>query len=108
MTPEFPWDWIPVSLKRRVATSAVNSLVRNGDSLVHDWLGIPSLKRTIGQLIQSGWSPSQFVDVGAFEGEWSENLLGYFPKAHYLLVEAQPSKCEFLKKSTTGRETARL
>lgn len=108
MIPDFLWDFVPTSLKSKVAASAINSLVRSRDFTAHDWLGIPALERSMSQLAKSGWNPRQFVDVGAFEGTWTQCLLDFFPEARYLMIEAQPGKCEILKRKFLLQEKCQV
>ena len=36
------------------------------------------------------FDPNHIVDVGANHGNWTRRALGYFPNAHYTLLEPQP------------------
>lgn len=38
------------------------------------------------------------IDIGASDGRWSESIMHFFPKANYILVEAQSVHLEGLKK----------
>jgi len=38
---------------------------------------------------QAGFTPRHIVDVGANHGNWTRAAIGFFPEAHYTLVEPQ-------------------
>jgi FkbM family methyltransferase len=49
-----------------------------------------SLLHTLcSNLQQMGFEPKHIIDVGANHGKWTRELLRYFPKAHYTLLEPQ-------------------
>lgn len=59
-------------------------------------LGVPNMFWSISNLKQNGFNPQQVIDIGAYTGEWTTEVLKIFPKANYLLVEPQESKRESL------------
>src|SRR5436189_3370553 len=64
---------------------------------VKEKLGVPSLHWSLENLKRKNFYPAAVVDVGAYEGFWTQDLLEVFPKAKVLMVEAQQSKESFLK-----------
>jgi FkbM family methyltransferase len=46
----------------------------------------------IGRLKSFGYKPNIVIDIGAYVGAWTEQVLSLFPNAHFLLFEAQQSK----------------
>ena len=45
-----------------------------------------------------GFNPSVIIDVGAYEGYWTLDVLEVFPNARVLMVEAQKKKEDILEK----------
>jgi len=65
---------------------------------IRERLGVPSLGWSLKNLRGLGFVPSFVVDVGAYQGEWTTELLQVYPQARVLMVEAQQKKQEFLQK----------
>lgn len=65
---------------------------------IKDHLGVPSLYWSLQNLKQKGYQPNVVIDIGAYEGHWTEDFLEVFPDAKVLMVEAQKGKEIFLKK----------
>lgn len=65
---------------------------------VKDSLGVPSLHWSLQNLKKKGFQPASVLDIGAYEGYWTLDLLEVFPSARVLMVEAQKSKTAFLEK----------
>lgn len=53
-----------------------------------------------------GYAPDSIIDVGAWEGTWTREMLPLFPAARFLMVEAQPAKLELLQKVADGGRIA--
>ena len=62
----------------------------------------------IGNLRRLGYSPAVVVDVGAFEGEWTKNVLEIFPSAEFVMFEPQEAKQPMLAALCRGRRNVRL
>ena len=45
---------------------------------------------------QNGFRPSKIIDIGAYEGKWTLEMLSIFPDAQYLLIEPLEKKKELL------------
>lgn len=45
-----------------------------------------------------GFEPNWVVDAGAYQGEWTTGVLPLFPRANFLMLEAQPGKAAYLEK----------
>jgi len=65
---------------------------------VKDHLGVPSLSWTLKNLVKVGYVPRMVLDIGAYEGYWTEDFLGVFPDARILMFEAQESKRQILSR----------
>ncbi len=61
-------------------------------------LGVPSQKWSLDNLKKNGFNPKKIVDIGAYEGKWTEEVSLIFPEAHFLMIEAQSQKESSLKK----------
>mgnify|MGYP001263629321 CR=1 FL=1 len=61
-------------------------------------MGVPDMFFSLERMKQSGFSPRNIVDVGAYEGAWTRKCATLFPDADYLMVEAMPKKKEQLER----------
>lgn len=57
-----------------------------------DKLGVPSQEKSLLQLKRLGFSPQYIIDIGAYEGHWSNDVNKIFPKAQVMMIEGQKSK----------------
>lgn len=64
---------------------------------IKERLGVPSLHWSLQNLKQNKFNPSIILDIGAFEGHWTMNVLEVFPDAKILMIEAQKNKESLLK-----------
>jgi FkbM family methyltransferase len=64
---------------------------------VKEHLDVPSLHWSLQNLKNKNFKPLVVLDIGAYEGLWTLDLLEVFPEAKVLMVEAQESKEPFLK-----------
>ncbi|MBU3623191.1 FkbM family methyltransferase [Polynucleobacter sp. AP-Latsch-80-C2] len=48
-----------------------------------------TMRGAIRALAQRGYQINTIIDIGASDGRWSKDAMEFFPKAQYLLVEAQ-------------------
>lgn len=55
-------------------------------------LGAPHMFWSLNNLKKNGLDAKQIVDIGAYKGEWTEELLKIFPNATYLMVEGNPER----------------
>jgi len=55
-------------------------------------LGVPSQKWSLLNLKKNGFSPTKVIDIGAYEGKWTEEVSLIFPEATFLMIEAQSQK----------------
>lgn len=65
---------------------------------IKDDLGVPSLHWSLQNLKKLGFLPSAVIDIGAYEGHWTLDVLEVFPQAKILMVEAQNQKEAILQK----------
>jgi hypothetical protein len=62
-------------------------------TLTYDDILMPKVMfEHIGRLKSFGYKPNIVIDIGAYVGAWTEQVLSLFPNAHFLLFEAQQSK----------------
>lgn len=64
---------------------------------VKEKLGVPSLHWSLQNLERKNFYPASVLDIGAYEGYWTIDLLEVFPMARVMMVEAQKNKAPFLK-----------
>ncbi len=57
-----------------------------------------SLEASLRQLRSLGFQPKTILDVGAFQGAWTQAVKKIFPAAKVLMVEAQAAKSVFLER----------
>lgn len=57
----------------------------------------------INNLKKLGYKPSLVVDVGAFRGEWTLNVLPIFPDSTFIMIEPQQDKVELLKQVAASK-----
>jgi FkbM family methyltransferase len=76
-------------------------LIRNlvpdrGISWIKSFVGAPDMANSLNLLKLKGFSPRSAVDIGAYEGQWSQGLKSVFPEAALLMIEPQPHKRDHL------------
>lgn len=59
---------------------------------IKEMLGVPSLHWSLLNLKQNGFNPAVVIDIGAYEGQWTLDLLEVFSPLKILMVEAQKNK----------------
>lgn len=59
--------------------------------------GVPSTTISLKLLHRNGFNPGVIFDIGAYEGEWTKDVLDIFPAASYYMFEAQEAKEAFLR-----------
>jgi FkbM family methyltransferase len=64
---------------------------------IHRRFGIPSMESSLENMSRLGFRPAGVIDIGAYKGEWTEMARKIFPKATFLMLEAQESQRETLK-----------
>jgi FkbM family methyltransferase len=62
-------------------------------------LGVPDTFDSFKRLKALGFNPKSIIDVGAYEGYWTEEMIQLFPEANFFMAEAQSSKEAYLKKT---------
>lgn len=65
---------------------------------VKENLGVPSLHWSLENLKKKNFFPAHVIDIGAYEGHWTLDLLEVYPHAKVFMVEAQKSKSGYLEK----------
>ena len=64
---------------------------------IKEQLGVPSLHWSLSNLKLNGFNPAVVIDGGAYEGNWTLDLLEVYPFAKVLMLEAQKKKESILK-----------
>ena len=64
--------------------------------LLKDKLGVPSQESSLKRIKQLGFSPKHCLDIGAYEGTWTDEFKAIFPGAAILMMEGQKEKEPFL------------
>ena len=60
------------------------------------------------ELGSKGFTPAKILDIGAWNGFWTNNVKTIWPDAHYTCIEAGPKHEQKLKKITTDYHIAVL
>ena len=55
-------------------------------------LGAPHMYWSIANLRRNGLNATQLIDIGAYKGEWTHDVLKIFPGGRYLMLEANPER----------------
>lgn len=55
-------------------------------------LGAPHMYWSIQNLKNNGLNATNIIDIGAYKGEWTEDVLKIYPAASYLMIEANPER----------------
>ena len=58
---------------------------------------IPEMRWSLANMRDNGYRPASIIDVGAYEGEWTQTAKQIFPEARVLMVEPQPDKVDALE-----------
>ena len=65
---------------------------------------IPSMEISLLNLRANGFRPKKIVDIGAYEGSWTQMIKEIFPEAEVLMIEAQKRKNDCLQKVASKYE----
>ena len=60
-------------------------------------LGVPSLHWSLEHLKKKGFNPEMIIDVGAYKGNWTMDVLEVFPSSKILMVDAQRKMESYLQ-----------
>jgi FkbM family methyltransferase len=66
--------------------------------LLREKLGVPSQESSFKNIAALGFSPKSCLDIGAYEGKWTDDFKQIFPDCAILMLEGQTSKETILKK----------
>jgi FkbM family methyltransferase len=59
---------------------------------------VPSMEWSLMNIKKLGFEPRMVIDVGAFNGEWTEMFKNIFPSSKVLMIEGQASKKDDLSR----------
>jgi len=80
------------SLLKRLVPAGFKKRLRNK-------LGVPSQENSLKRIKQLGFNPVSCLDIGAFEGTWTDEFKEIFPECSVLMLEGQHEKEPFLAKT---------
>lgn len=87
----------------KMTLSTLSKFLTNG---MKDWLYESSEGRAeiyiFRNLKNQGYSPTVIIDIGAYEGEWSNRMSSIFPESDFILVEPLEDKQEKLNNTQFG------
>ncbi len=64
---------------------------------------VPDMEWSLKNLRVNGFSPTNILDIGAFEGEWTRMCQAIFPESNFLMFEAQESKTNILAQQKSSK-----
>jgi FkbM family methyltransferase len=71
-------------------------------------LGAPHMYWSIRNLKKNGLNASKIIDIGAYKGEWTEDVLKIYPDASYLLLEANPEREKDLQAFVQRKKSSKI
>jgi len=84
-----------ISILKRSVHKVLN---KAGLQLVRNNRHLPNLRMALQRLHDRNPKFETVIDIGASDGNWSEDVMEYFPQKKYFLIEAQPLHEASLKK----------
>ena len=72
-----------------------NSLIK----FIKNKAGVPSQKTSLTRLKEMGYLPAYCLDIGAYEGTWTQEFKTIFPTCSVTMIEPQFEKEELLRKT---------
>jgi FkbM family methyltransferase len=88
---------LPPGAKRSLVNLAFNLDKGQFQRLATDHLFAPDMRLGLDSLARRGFSPRRILDIGAFEGEWSNMARAIWPAADLVMIEANPDKVALLR-----------
>ena len=70
--------------------------------------GAPHMYWSIKNLKNNGLAAANILDIGAYKGEWTFDVLKIFPDARYLLLEANPEREGDLAKFVNNNKKSKI
>jgi FkbM family methyltransferase len=61
-------------------------------NLFRQYYGVPSMQSSFQNMLKLGFRPNFIIDIGAFDGEWTDMASKQFSNARFLMLEAQEKK----------------
>jgi FkbM family methyltransferase len=88
---------LPQRLKRLLLHLSYHLAPSEFERFAHTWCAAPSMAVGLEQLAARGFSPKTIVDVGAFEGGWTETSHRIWPGSRPIMIEPNKAKLAKLK-----------
>ncbi len=89
---------LPSSAKAKLLRTLLSTL----NNPEKDLLGQNNLSIALGKAKRLGFDPSYVIDIGAHNGDWTNEVDAIYPSKPFLLIEALPTKIALLKQRFTG------
>src|SRR5580692_11074387 len=80
----------------------LKKIIAESKQKIKNKLGVPDTFESFKRLKSLGFNPKNIIDIGAYEGYWTAEMLTLFPDANFFMVEGQASKENFLKKTSAS------
>ena len=71
-------------------------------------LGAPHMYWSIRNLKKNGLNATKIIDIGAYKGEFTEDVLKIYPDASYLLLEANPEREKDLQAFVQRKKSSKI
>ncbi len=91
------WETVVPQSAWKMLLRTARQLVPADYSMQH---GLPSMAWSVANLKKLGYNPATIIDVGAYRGDWTQEVQSIFPDANFLLVEPQPERAPTLEALT--------
>ncbi len=93
---------------RKFVENRINPILRKFGGAITPAHKEVSLPASLGRIRQKNIVVNTVIDIGASYGKWAQTVMPYFPKANYLLVEAQQIHLQKLEKFVARHHNARF
>jgi len=77
-----------IVIKKIIQKLILNHFIK----LVKDKAGVPSQENSLKRIKSLGYQPKQCLDIGAYEGFWTQEFKAIFPSCAMLMIEGQSEK----------------
>lgn len=77
-------------IRKLIPNSLINYLRQN--------LGVPDQKSSLKRIKKLGFQPNYCLDIGAYEGTWTQGFKNIFPNCCILMIDGQREKEPILRK----------
>ena len=89
---------LPVRLKKALLHASFHLTPDEFEKFAHAYYFAPSMRLGLAALAARGFTPTEIIDVGAYEGNWSIAAKAIWPDAALTMVEPNEAKLSLLSK----------